>query len=107
MHFAKDRRLVAQLLDGAIDGRLTIEEFYKQWPEQHQEETLLSIIYEDIEEGVQHFPAKLLSGAPDRAVWTASDMYRRLRVDREVLNREGPEVDLVKLRNELLGQNRD
>jgi len=100
MHFVKDKQLVQQMLDAALDGRLTIDEFYKQWPEQPRGEQLLSLIYDDIEEGVQHFPAKLFSGAPDRAVWVASDMYRRLLVDRDLLNREAPEEELVQIRGQ-------
>ncbi len=95
---------IAEICDRAANGEVTIEEFYERWPKDLGNSDLAQLIYEDLEEGIQHFPLKLLSGKPDYESWKSSEMYRRILVDFEVLKSDLSEPQLVELRNKLLSE---
>lgn len=86
----------------AIEGSMSIEEFYRQWPDELKESKFARLIYEDIEDGIQHFPAKLVSGKPDQKVWLSSDMYRSLVITKEVLKMDIDESAALRIRDLLL-----
>ena len=104
-HFAEWRLQVAELCCQAANGGITIDEFYRRWPTtstDSEDSDFAQQIFEDLEEGIQHFPAKLFSGAPDYQTWYASDLYRRLIVDEKVIRTDLGERQLIELRNQLL-----
>ncbi|TLY22774.1 MAG: hypothetical protein E6K68_02065 [Nitrospirae bacterium] len=103
--FDKWRAQIAVFCDKAIQGKLTLNELYQQWPNELQKSKLASGIYEDIEEGVQHFPGKLFSGKPDYETWKSSEMYAKLYLDKKLLASDGSEDELVKVREAIRQSN--
>jgi hypothetical protein len=93
---------IAVLCDKAIEGELLFEDLCQQWPKELCESKLASVIYEDIEDGVQHFPGKLFSGKPDYEMWKSSDMFMRLYLDKKLLSLDGNEEYLLEVRETLL-----
>ena len=100
--FQRWKQQIARLCDQAANGSLTIEEFYEQWPEEVCKTGIAQLIYEDLEEGVQHFPARLLSGKPDYESWQSSELYQRILVDKKILKLNESEDRLIEVRNALL-----
>jgi hypothetical protein len=96
------RHQIAELCDEAANGLLTIEQFYARWPEDLCKQGIAQLIYEDLEDGVQHFPGKLFSALPDYESWKSSEMYKRIIVDREILKLDQSEDQLIELRHSLL-----
>lgn len=99
------KSIVAKICRRALDGSMTIEEFYEQWPNGQEDSEFARLVYGDIEDGVQHFPAKLISGKPDYELWRSSDIYRRLVIANEVLKLDLDEPGLLEIRSLLLNDN--
>ncbi len=86
----------------ALEGSISIDEFYNKWPVDLCSSELAELIYEDLEDGIQHFPAKILSGKPDDESWKSSDMYRRILIASEILKLNLDESALKGIRHSLL-----
>jgi len=100
--FQRWKSHMVEICDRAANGTISIEEFYERWPKELRNSDLAQSIYEDLEEGIQHFPAKLLSGKPDYDSWKSSKMYRRIVIDCDVLKNDLSEENLAELRSSLL-----
>jgi hypothetical protein len=100
--FDKRRAQIAVLCDKAIEGELLIEDLCRQWPKELDESRLASMIYEDIEDGVEHFPGKLFCGKPVYKNWKSSDSFVKLYLDKKLLALDGNEEYLLGIRETLL-----
>jgi hypothetical protein len=60
------RALFLSLCDRVPEGTILLDEFYEQWPCNEESTEFKKSLYEDLEEGVQHFPGHLLTSKPDR-----------------------------------------
>jgi hypothetical protein len=88
---------------GALEGSISGDAFYRELQEPHDESQLYRIVYEDLEEGVLHFPGKFWSKKPDWPAWKQSEMFRRIAVDEAVLQfADVEESKLVEVRGRLL-----
>lgn len=99
--FPKVQCIVA-MCDRALRGSLPLEELYLEWPDDLKKSELGRLVFEDLEEGIQHFPGKLWSGQPDWEVWHTSEMFRRILIDYEVLKLSLDEGALKSIRDSLL-----
>lgn len=95
---------VAQLCEQAARGALTLEEFHQAWPRGLEASALADAIFEDLEDGVEHFPGKFWSGQPDYAAWKASDMYRRILIDLYTVDAGHDESRLMAIRDALIAE---
>lgn len=100
--FQKWKQQIAEICTRAINGSINLEEFYREWPGELHESDLAKGVYEDLEDGITHFPAKPFSGKPDYELWGASDMYRRLVIISEILKTNLSEPELIDIRHSLL-----
>jgi hypothetical protein len=104
--FEKWKQHIAQMCIQAINGSITIDEFYRLWPEELHESYLAKLIYEDLEDGIQHFPAKIFSGKPDYESWKSSVMYRRILINSESLKTNLSESEVKDVRHSLLSESK-
>lgn len=79
------RKIVLDLCRRALKGNLTADQFYEAWRPEIDAMGSYSEIYDDLEEGVLHFPGKLFSRKPDYSVWLETDMYKVLYLDELLL----------------------
>ena len=49
-------KLITELCRKAQEGELSLEDFQKKWPNEANKNSFYRIIYNDIEDGVEHFP---------------------------------------------------
>jgi hypothetical protein len=85
-------------------GPMSAEGFYQLWPDGSEGSALARAIFEDLEEGALHFPLNLWSGKPDYPSWHASDMYRRIVIDMEVLKADLDESRQLRIRNTVIAE---
>jgi len=99
------RRNIIVLLKKAINGELSIEDFYESFPyEIKSNEPSIEIIYDDIESAIEHFPASILDGSLKKDVFQNSDEYRNLVIDLELLNSDVGKEDFIEKRRLLIGK---
>ena len=98
------RQQVSQMSEQAAKGSITIEEFHRIWPKAAMDSALGRLIFEDVEDGVEHFPGTLWTGRPDFKSWEKSDARRRIAIDHEILKVEADESRLMKVREALLAE---
>ncbi len=72
---------VFDLCQQAIKGVLTLDDFLRMWPQDARANLFLQQVFEDIEDGVEHFPGFWFSGKPDIQSWLRSEMYLTLCID--------------------------
>jgi hypothetical protein len=77
-------KALTELCEEVSEGAVTIKQFHAAWPQGLESSALAEAIFEDLEDGVEHFPGKW-SGRPDWESWKASDMYRRIVLDLQIL----------------------
>jgi hypothetical protein len=58
---------VLELIGRAKSGTLSGAEFRERWPAEAREDGFLSVVYDDVDEAVQHLPAK--RGEVDLTLW--------------------------------------
>jgi hypothetical protein len=100
--FESRREALISICQLVIEGKMHIFELDKHWPNNLLKSPFLSLLYDDIEEGIEHFPAKLFSKAPDWKMWKSSQIYLQLLLDCELLKSGKPEAILLTARNELV-----
>jgi hypothetical protein len=95
---------VAQICSEVAEGAMTLEQFHQAWPPGLEESQLAQAIFDDLEDGVEHFPGTVWTGSPDYDSWRASDMHRRIRIDLEILRVDADESRLTQLRDALIAE---
>ena len=100
--FEEWKKSAHKICTRALTGEVSIEEFYRIWPENLHESEFVVEIYSDLEDGIQHFPAKIFSGEPDEKSWKSSDMYRKILIDSVILSLNNPELVLKEMREKII-----
>lgn len=80
-----EKKTIAELLESALEGRLSLEQLYNKWPEEVDGIDYYEKIFDQIENAVEHFPGKLISGVSDYTKWHSSAEYIELKNTLEVL----------------------
>ena len=91
-----------RLCEDAIAGNLQLDEFYARWPNVATGDALLDAVFSDMEDAIEHFPARILSGEPDTAVWERSQWRQRLVVDARLLESDADTARLLEVRHTLV-----
>lgn len=86
--------IVRDLCSDALDGKITLEEFYRRWPKKTDTSQLFCQIYDDIEEGIQHAPGYILKKGINYEAWRRSYSYLVLYLDAALL---GSNISLEKV----------
>ena len=74
----KSKQIVIGLIERAMQGRVTLEEFYSVWPKELEGDKVYDEIYRDMESAVEHFPADFFTGKPKLDFFKNSDEYQAL-----------------------------
>ena len=100
---------VLGLIDKALQGKLSLDEFYQSWPKVLEENLFYNTVYDDTESAAEHYPSKVhgLYGQQDPADYFRNSYeYKVLLADRKILNlllSENPSaIDLTEMRDKLL-----
>lgn len=75
---------VQQICSSALKGKLSLDKFLKIWPQENQD-IFLKIVYEDIEDAVEHLPSSFITNKIDWNAWKKTDTYKNLLIDHELL----------------------
>ena len=81
---AKSKQAVIDLIEKALQGKVSLEEFYSTWLKELEGDKFYDGIYRDIENAVEHFPGDFFSGKPKLDIFINSREYQVLK---EHLNR--------------------
>src|SRR6266496_3673142 len=93
--------VVRGICERALHGQITLNELYEKWPRGAQGEPVVEPVYRDVEDGVEHFPARLVTAEPDYEFWHASELYRALLLDHYLLRHARNEAELLECRQKV------
>lgn len=71
------RDICLEVLSGTTD----LEDLYNLWPEEASQDPFLLVIFEDLEEGVEHIPGRLARREVNLRMWRASSWYSTIYLD--------------------------
>ena len=86
----------------ALEGTLRLGEFYREWPCRAEKGSFWEIVYDDLEDGVQHTPGTWLAGKVDLLQWKESWEYLVIYLDLQLLRSSKDPIRLLELRQEVL-----
>jgi len=95
-------RAVRNICGMALQGALSLDDFFRQWPQDAKNDVLFQKIHEDIEDAVEHFPASWRTGKPDYENWENSHTYLVLYLDSILLNYGRSSEELLRAREAIL-----
>ena len=75
---------VREICNQALKGKLSLETFFKIWP-QGDQDVFLKVVFEDVEDAVEHLPASFITGKVHWDAWQKTDTYMNLLMDNELL----------------------
>ena len=101
-NFEEFRSILIDLCDKALKGDLGLEAFFATWPEEITKTGFVLQLFDDLEDGVEHFPGHWLSGKKDFKTWESSDMAYRVSVDLQLLASSLNEEQMFNLRKLIL-----
>ena len=90
----------------ALEGTLSLEEFYREWPGHPEEGSFLGSVFDDLEDGVQHAPGTWLAGNIDLQKWKKSWEYLVICLDLQLLQSGKDPDQLLEVRAEVLAAKR-
>jgi len=100
----KFRTALISLCQEALKGNVNLERFYTAWPSKLAQTGFVSELYDDLEDGITHFPGKLLSGKKDIDLWLSSNMAHKIYLDQRLLESNLCEQEMFSLRNKILDE---
>ena len=96
-----DRTIVKQLCMEALEGEITLDDFYARRPSSESRDRFLEQVLEDLEDGILHTPGRLLRGGLNRRAWERSREYLLIYLDLCLLDASGSspsDADLLRCR---------
>lgn len=97
-----NKNKVELLIQLAIDGNLSLEKLYNEYPDNLKLEPFWSDIWADLEEAVEHFPFKLFSGKKDYETWKNSREFKKLKIDLALIRLSLVDIKISKLRAKII-----
>jgi len=104
-NFEDFRDTLISLCKDVLHGDLSLEEFFTRWPDEISQTPFVLALFDDLEDGVEHFPGLGFSGEKDFQTWESSYMAYKLQVDLQSLTSGIPEDQMLFLRRFILDQN--
>ena len=98
------KSVVAGICSKALEGKLSLDEFYKIWPQSAFNMPFYDQIYTDLEEGIEHTPGFFLKQGVDYAAWIDSDEYLKIYLDSVLLDCDKSAAELLQCRAFVLRQ---
>lgn len=96
------RGTLVDLCNKALEGNVTLDEFRAIWPSEIPKTNFVSELYDDLEEGITHFPSHLFSGKKDFELWSGFYEAYKLSVDAQLLASGLCEERMFSLRKNIL-----
>lgn len=93
---------VIQLCELALDGKISLDEFYDKWPVDANNRKLFKEIHFDLEDGIEHLPGKWFTDEIDWVFWKKTNMYWTIYIDSKILGSQLNYDEMYILRNILL-----
>lgn len=69
----------------ALEGKISIDELYSSWPKEANENPLFRLIFEDLEDGIEHIPGYFLKPDIDMDAWKNSREFLMIFLDNAIL----------------------
>lgn len=77
-------KTIQEICTQVLQGGVSLEKFLKVWPHENQD-AFLKIVYEDVEDAVEHLPASFITGKVDWKTWVKTDTYKSVYIDNVLL----------------------
>jgi hypothetical protein len=82
----KMKKMVISLIERALCGAVTLDEFYSIWPKELESDKFYNEIYRALENAIEHFPGDFFTGKPKLDFFTNSKEYQVLKEHLKKLN---------------------
>lgn len=70
--------LIIELIEKALEGKLTLDELYSTWPESLEKDGAFEIVYDLIESAIEHYPSSVFSNKLLESEFKKSVEYKNL-----------------------------
>jgi hypothetical protein len=105
----RTENIVKELCEKSMEGTLKVDELIDMWPVEANSKPFLKIVYEDIEDGVEHIPGFFLKKGIDFKSWFVSNNYYCIYIDYILLTsndaNDTNDTELLNCREFVLKQN--
>jgi hypothetical protein len=93
---------VMSLCSRAVAATLTLDAFYREWPQKANTDSFLNIICEDVENGVEHTPGKFPPREVDLEGWNKTWLCFSICLDLALLDLDYHADELINCRKTIL-----
>jgi len=94
----KTTELIINICKMALNGTIDIKEYYNIWPEDTNNDPFYEIVYDDIENGIEHIPGYFFKQGVNIDQWINSMHYLTIYLDVKLLMTNQPSAALVNYR---------
>jgi hypothetical protein len=100
--FSEQGAIVESLCRRALEGALSLDDFYQEWPCRPEKGSFWGTLYDDLEDAIQHAPGTWFAGKVDLPKWQDSWEYFVICLDLQLLRSSGDLARLLEIRDEVL-----
>lgn len=98
----KFRQTFESLCTRALEGTISLDDFYREWPSGGERDAFSQTLHDDLEDAIQHTPGTWFAGKVDAIKWKQCPEYFVIYLDLQLL-RSGEEFSkLLAIRNKVL-----
>lgn len=101
-NFEEHRATLVALCEKTLQGGVGLEEFIAVWPEAIAQTEFVRELFDDLEDGIEHFPGHWFSNKKNFKAWEESYMAYKLRVDAQLLASDLSEERMFALRKTII-----
>ena len=73
------KETILRICDEALEGRITLDEFYDRWPCGTDSQSEFRTVFLDLEDGITHSPGKFFSKGVDMPEWERSGAFWKIK----------------------------
>lgn len=73
------KQTVIDIMERALRGKVSLEEFYSTWPKELEGDKFYDKIYRVLENVIEHFPGDVFTGKPKLDVFEKSNEHQLLK----------------------------
>lgn len=88
--------IIKDICAKVLKGDLSIDEFHVLWPRQANNNYFYQVVFQDLEEGVEHCPGFFHKKGINIQEWEISNLYRTILIDTILLDYKNKDEEFLK-----------
>ena len=93
---------VKKICSLALDAKIDIKELHSTWPSDANKNSFYRLVFEDLEDGIEHAPGYFLKAGVDLNAWKKSEEFLKIYLDCEVLKSNLTIDEMILCREKIL-----